>query len=222
MSAQNTPESGADMTKELNTIPREVLAKMIPREIPYVPDESLERTDDGDRSDDEESWCYNEHKYGPKPSGLDYTEKRALWETMKKYETVAKLPGVADRLADKMKKLALDDVKAQRTMKGLKPEDHLVVQHAEWQPHPRMPLKVQRACVLEHERREEIRRMWKDEGNVTTYIPGSEEARKMKTKAKLLAKQMAKDELILKDASKPVRILSVDDIQPTVALVAGI
>lgn len=208
--------------KELNKLPREVLAKMIPREIPYVPDEALEGIDGGDRSDDEESWCYNEHKYGPKPSGLDYIEKRALWERMKKYESVAKQPGVVDRLADKTKKLALDDTKAQRTMKGLKPEDHLVVHHAEWQPHPGMPLKVQRACVLEHERREEIRRMWKDEGNVTTYIPGSEEARKMKTKAKLLAKQMAKDELILKDASKPVRILSVDDIQPTGALVEGI
>lgn len=205
-------------TSEECPIPDEVLVKLRGHEIPT--ELVVAELDEG-TSDNEDSWSYNEHKYGPRRHYINgvkmddetYAAKRALWQNMKMYEKIAQSPAVAEHLAENMKKMTLKDTNPEtRKMKGV--EDQLVVQTVEWQPHSGLPEKVRKECVIEHERREEIARMWKEEGRVKTYIPGSEEARKLKLKAKLLAKQMAKDELILENAGKPVQILSVEDVQP--------
>lgn len=75
---------------------------------------------------------------------------------------------------------------------------NMIVQTATFQPDSRMPKAVQETILQKHHEREEIMRMWREEGSVKGFIPQTPEARKMKMKARLLAKQEGKDKASLK------------------------
>jgi len=101
-----------------------------------------------------------------------------------------------------------------RVGRRLQVTEAMVVKTAQYVPHEGLPIKVQESLVADHARRQQILDMWKEGGKTSFYIPGSVEGRKMKMQAKLLAKQMAKDELILKEAGKPHVISDAHKAEP--------
>ena len=139
-------------TSEECPIPDEVLVKLRGHEIPT--ELVVAELDEG-TSDNEDSWSYNEHKYGPRRHYINgvkmddetYAAKRALWQNMKMYEKIAQSPAVAEHLAENMKKMTLKDTNPEtRKMKGV--EDQLVVQTVEWQPHSGLPERCARNASL--------------------------------------------------------------------------
>lgn len=105
-----------------------------------------------------------------------------------------------DALVPSMKKLTAADCASVDEECAIQP--WMVVQTATFKPDPRLPPEIQKRVVSEHEKRQEIARLWKEGGRVKTFIPGSKELRDLQVRHRILMKQIAKDKEVLDAAGR--------------------
>jgi len=115
-------------------------------------------------------------------------------------ETLSELRKQIDAMAEMLDEIACESQK-EEIERAKTPPPEIVFETVEM--HEGTPVTVRKMLSEMGERRKQLEEMWKKEGRTTTYLPGSEQAKKMKMQARLECRRETRHaELIKKFVEK--------------------